>query len=89
MISRMAFWSLQASRILEARLGPMPATSISRSPCFVNRQGAAMTRFGVRYLLHKHLSAAARTVPSLADKRLHPHSLRHTTAIHLLKAGVD
>jgi integrase/recombinase XerD len=32
---------------------------------------------------------AARTVPSLADKRLHPHSLRHTTAIHLLKAGVD
>ena len=33
MISRMAFWSLQASRILEAHLGPMPATSISRSPC--------------------------------------------------------
>ena len=32
MISRMAFWSLQASRILEARLGLMPATSISRSP---------------------------------------------------------
>ncbi len=45
-----------------------------------------MTRFGVRYLLHKHLAAAR---AGLADKRIHPHSLRHTTAIHLLKAGVD
>jgi integrase/recombinase XerD len=62
---------------------------LADQPVFINRQGAAMTRFGVRYLLHKHLAAAARTVPSLADKRLHPHSLRHTTAIHLLKAGVD
>ena len=58
-------------------------------PVFVNRRGAAMTRFGVRYLLRKHLAAAAGTVPTLAGKRLHPHSLRHTTAIHLLKAGVD
>jgi site-specific recombinase XerD len=48
-----------------------------------------MTRFGVRYLLRKHLSTSAATVASLRDKRLHPHSLRHTTAIHLLKAGVD
>jgi site-specific recombinase XerD len=62
---------------------------LADQPVFINRQGAAMTRFGVRYLLHKHLAAAARTVPSLADKRIHPHSLRHTTAIHLLKAGVD
>lgn len=27
--------------------------------------------------------------PALADKSIHPHSLRHTTAVHLLKAGVD
>jgi Phage integrase family len=48
--------------------------------------GRPLTRFGVRYLLRKYLpdylSAARR-------KRIHPHSLRHTTAIHLLKAGVD
>ena len=62
---------------------------LADQPVFVNRRDAAMTRFGVRYLLRKHLAAAARTVPSLADKRIHPHSLRHTTAIHLLKAGVD
>ena len=28
-------------------------------------------------------------MPSLARKRLHPHTLRHSTAVHLLKAGVD
>ena len=62
---------------------------LADQPVFINRQGAAMTRFGVRYLLRKHLAAAEQTVPTLADKRIHPHSLRHTTAIHLLKAGVD
>lgn len=56
---------------------------------FLNERGAAMTRFGVRYLLQKYVAAAATTIPTLASKRIHPHSLRHTTAIHLLKAGVD
>ena len=29
------------------------------------------------------------TVASLRGRRIHPHTLRHTTAVHLLKAGVD
>lgn len=58
-------------------------------PVFLNRRGSAMTRFGVRYLLRKYLAVGAKQAPTLADKRIHPHSLRHTTAIHLLKAGVD
>src|SRR5271166_5637867 len=48
-----------------------------------------MTRFGVRYLLQKYVAAGTTAAPTLAGKRIHPHSLRHTTAIHLLKAGVD
>lgn len=56
---------------------------------FVNERGYPITRFGIRYLLQKHVAVAASTAPSLATKRIHPHSLRHTTAIHLLKAGVD
>lgn len=56
---------------------------------FLNGRGVPMTRFGVRYLLHKHVAAGADAAPTLASKRIHPHSLRHTTAIHLLKAGVD
>jgi integrase/recombinase XerD len=56
---------------------------------FLNGRRAPMTRFGVRYLLQKHVVAGAEVVPTLTGKRIHPHSLRHTTAIHLLKAGVD
>lgn len=58
-------------------------------PLFLNCHGTQLTRFGVRYLLQKYVAAATRTVESLTEKRLHPHSLRHTTAITLLKAGVD
>jgi integrase/recombinase XerD len=61
----------------------------SDTPLFVNRQGAKLTRFGVRYLLKKHVEAGATTIGTLRDKRIHPHSPRHTTAIFLLKAGVD
>jgi integrase/recombinase XerD len=56
---------------------------------FANARGRPLTRFGVRYLLRRYLAAAARQMPSLRDKRIHPHSLRHSTAIALLKAGVD
>jgi integrase/recombinase XerD len=63
--------------------------SLADQPVFLNRRGAAMTRFGVRYLLRKYVAAGAKKAPTLAEKRIHPHSLRHTTAIHLLKAGVD
>jgi site-specific recombinase XerD len=83
-------WPRTAHLLQEIIVGRhIEGEDLADQPVFVNRRGAAMTRFGVRYLLRKHLAAAARTVPSLADKRIHPHSLRHTTAIHLLKAGVD
>lgn len=58
-------------------------------PIFLNGHGVAMTRFGVRYLLQKYVTAGTNAAPTLAGKRIHPHSLRHTTAIHLLKAGID
>ena len=62
-----------------------PTTSL----LFRNQRGGPLTRFGVRYRLRKHLAASVAAAPTLRDKRLHPHSLRHTTAIQLLKADVD
>jgi len=56
---------------------------------FQNRRGEPLTRFGVRYLLRKHLPKRLADGPSSLKKRLHPHSLRHTTAVFLLKSGVD
>lgn len=56
---------------------------------FQNRRGEPLTRFGVRYLLRKYLPNRLSGGQTGLSKRLHPHSLRHTTAVYLLKAGVD
>jgi site-specific recombinase XerD len=56
---------------------------------FLNHRQEPLTRFGVRYILAKRLSQARRQAPNLARKKLHPHSLRHSNAVALLKSGVD
>jgi len=81
-------WARTAKRLRELIERKSPPVD-SDSPLFTNRRGTKLTRFGVRYLLHKRIDACAEAIPTLQDKRIHPHSLRHTTAIHLLKAGVD
>lgn len=58
-------------------------------PIFVNRYGVPLGASGVRYKLAHYVETAARTVPSLASKRVTPHSFRHATAAHLVAAGVD
>ena len=58
-------------------------------PVFRNHRGGRLTRFGVRYLLGKYCARAKIRTPTLGTKRLHPHSMRHSTAVHLLRAGVD
>ena len=59
------------------------------TPLFLNRYGDAMTRFGILELVARHAEAAAERIPSLKAKRSSPHTIRHTTATHLLRAGVD
>ena len=54
-----------------------------------HQRGQPLSRFGVGYILDKYLKRAQVTVPTLREKRLHPHSMRHSTAVHLLKSGVD
>ncbi len=60
-----------------------------RPALFTNHNGTPLTRFGVRYLLRKYVTASSATVATLRGKRLRRHSLRHTTALSLLKSGVD
>jgi site-specific recombinase XerD len=48
-----------------------------------------MTRFGVHRVVTHYAKLAARSSPSLIGKRVGPHTVRHTTAVHLLRAGVD
>ena len=55
------------------------------TPCSVSRLGTPFTRFGVYRLVER---CAAR-VPGLAGRTITPHVIRHTTACHLVLAGVD
>jgi len=56
---------------------------------FPNARGARLTVHGVQYLLNKHRRAAANTCPSLKQKQVSVHRLRHTMAVDLLQEGVD
>jgi integrase/recombinase XerD len=58
-------------------------------PVFPNRWGRPMTRSAVEKRLRVIVEAASTTCPSLAGRRISPHTLRHTTAMHMLQAGVD
>lgn len=79
----------QTVKILRALLNEHAVDPASKDHLFRNRRGEPLTRFGVRYLLRKYAHAAAETASTLSKKRVHPHVLRHTTAVHLLQAGVD
>jgi site-specific recombinase XerD len=58
-------------------------------PLFANARGAAMTRSGVEKRLRAAVYGAGETCPSLKTKRVSPHTLRHTTAMHMLQSGAD
>jgi len=58
-------------------------------PIFVNRFGRPLGAAGVRFKLHQYIQGAAQQVTSLASKHVTPHTWRHTTAVHLVSAGVD
>lgn len=78
-------------------LWPATATTLSglvegrgkRDPVFLNRVNLPLTRFGIHRLVTHYAELASKTVPSIETKRVSPHTIRHTTAVHLLRAGID
>ena len=56
---------------------------------FPSAQGERLSVHGVQYLLTKHRTTASKVCPSLKEKRVTVHRLRHTMAMDLLQAGVD
>ena len=70
-------------------LTPLVAQRAPTQQVFLNRCGRPITRFGIHTLVERCAQNAAVVVPSLASKRVSPHTLRHTAAVFLLRAGVD
>lgn len=56
---------------------------------FLGRTNQPMTRFGINRIVTQYGELAATANPTMKDKRISPHLVRHTTAVHLLRAGVD
>jgi site-specific recombinase XerD len=56
---------------------------------FLNRRGEPLTRFGIHTAVERYTAIVSKTMPAMAKKRVSPHTIRHTTATHLLRAGVD
>ena len=61
----------------------------SLGPLFPSIRGDRLSRDALEHLVRKYCDLAAQTCPSLAGKRVTPHTLRHSTAMELLHSGVD
>jgi integrase/recombinase XerD len=61
----------------------------SDAPVFPNRAGQRLSRSGVEQRLRVTVKKASERCSSLRERRVSPHTLRHTTAMHLLQSGVD
>ncbi|MDE2039600.1 MAG: tyrosine-type recombinase/integrase [Elusimicrobia bacterium] len=70
-------------------LGALIAAKQPKDRVFLNRNNQAFTRFGIYALVKRCAGKAAERIKSLSPKRVSPHVIRHTTAVHLLRAGVD
>jgi site-specific recombinase XerD len=79
----------ETARLLRQHLADTGRDDQTAHTLFQNHRGGPLTRFGARLILQRYVQRAVATTPALKHKRIHPHSLRHSTAVHLLKSGVD
>lgn len=77
-------WSLTVNT-----LAPLISGRAAGERVFLNRRKQPVTRFGIYGAVRRHALRAAKGIPSILAKHVSPHTIRHTTAVHLLRAGVD
>src|ERR1035437_9369056 len=83
-LRRCPLWPQMVNEIVTLVNGRAPTEHV-----FLNRCGQPITRFGIHTLVERSSKKASAHLPSLKTKRVSPHTIRHTTATHLLRAGVD
>jgi Site-specific recombinase XerD len=77
----------RTAKTLQTWIRELPNTD--RGLIFPNSQGTQLTRNGINYILQKAVERASAVCPSLRNKIITPHTIRHSTATHLLNSGVD
>jgi integrase/recombinase XerD len=77
----------QTVKVITAWLRETPCDS--SAPVFPGPRGGPLSRDAVRRMVTRHWQAAARTCPSLQAKHVTAHTLRHSCAMALLRAGID
>jgi site-specific recombinase XerD len=71
------------------KLTPLVVERGPEEPVFLNRRKQPITRFGIHALVKRSVQSASQKLPSLSTKQISTHTIRHTTAVHLLRSGVD
>jgi len=79
----------ETAQALQAYLKLRVSKDPAAEQVFLNANGSPVTRFGIRHIIRKYAASAQNQCPSLRDKIVNPHTIRHTTAMHLLRAGND
>jgi integrase/recombinase XerD len=74
---------------IEAYLKQHTPKDPAATQLFLNANASPITRFGVRHIIGKYTATATSQCPSIAAKTVTPHTIRHTTAMHLLRSGND
>jgi len=77
-------WPATADILRHLTSGMAPSDGV-----FIGRRGLPLTRFGIYNLVHKTATQATSKVKSIQSKRVSPHTIRHTAAVHALRSGVD
>jgi site-specific recombinase XerD len=74
----------QLRAVLAQRDSPIP-----EAPVFASRRGRSLTRFGIYKIVRRHTDRLSNHQDVNASRHVGPHIFRHTTAVHLLEAGVE
>ncbi len=73
--------------ILKDWLGHNPDEPVN--PVFPSSRGGKMSPDALQKLVARHVATASAKCPSLKEKKVTPHTLRHAAAMNLLVHGVD
>ena len=79
----------ETATVLKVYLHQRDLNAKDTSRVFLNANGAPITRFGIRYITRKYGMQAQANHFGTAAKPVNPHTIRHTSAMHLLRSGND